>query len=51
MWDTEEHQRGAAVAAVRAREGLQGNGPLNLADERDGFQQDPTSYWLGPVSY
>lgn len=51
VWGDEEHQRDAAVAAVCAREGFQGNWPLDLADHRDRLEQNPKSYWLAPVSY
>ena len=51
VWGDEEHQRDAAIAAVRAREGFQGNWPLDLADHRDRLEQNPKSYWLAPASY
>ena len=51
VWGDEEHQRDAAIAAVRAREGFQGNWPLDLADHRERLEQNPKSYWLAPVSY
>ena len=47
----DEHQRDAAIAAVCAREGFLGKWPVDLADHRDGLEQDPKSYWLAPVSY
>ena len=50
VWGDDEHQRGAAVAAVCAREGFQRNWPLDLANHRDRLEQNPKSYWLAPVS-
>lgn len=50
-WGNDEHQRDAAIAAVCAREGFCGRWPVDLADDRDGREQDPKSYWLAPVSY
>ena len=49
-WD-DEHQRDAAVAAVCAREGFQGNWKVDLADRRSKLEQDPKNYWLAPVFY
>ena len=46
----DEHQRDAAVAAVCAREGFQSNW-VDLASDRNQFEQDPKSYWLKPVHY
>ena len=51
VWGDGEHQRDAAIAAVSAREGFQGNWPLDLADRRDRREQNPKSYWLAPISY
>ena len=51
VWGDGEHQRDAAIAAVSAREGCQGNWPLDLADRRDRREQNPKSYWLAPISY
>ena len=36
---------------VCAREGFQGNWPVDLAVHRDKLEQNPESYWLAPVSY
>lgn len=47
----DDHQRDAAIAAVCAREGFQGNWTLDLAEIRDRSEQDPRNYWLRPVSY
>ena len=47
----DDHQRDAAIAAVCAREGFQGNWPVDLADQRCRLEQDPKNYWLAPVFY
>lgn len=47
----DDHQRDAAISAVCAREGFQGNWPLDLASQRGKLEQDPKSYWLAPVFY
>lgn len=49
-WD-DDHQRDAVIAAVCAREGLRGNWPVDLADQRCTLEQDPKNYWLAPVCY
>ena len=46
-----EHERDAAIAAVCAREGFEGRWQMDLAEQRNGLEQDPKSYWLAPVSY
>ena len=46
-----EHERDAAIAAVRAREGFEGRWRTNLAKERYRLEQDPQSYWLKPMFY
>ena len=51
VWGDEEHQRDAAIAAACAREGFQGNWPLDLTDHRDRLEQNPESQWLTLVSY
>ena len=49
-WD-DDHQRDAVIAAVCAREGFQGNWPVDLAVRRCALEQDPKNYWLAPVCY
>lgn len=46
-----EHERDALMAAIAAREGFCGRWPRDLAIDRLPSEQDPTSYWLGPVHY
>lgn len=47
----DDHQRDAAIAAVCAREGFEGRWRIDLAEERDGVEQDPRDYWLAPMHY
>lgn len=47
----DDHQRDAVIAALCAREGFQGNWPVDLADQRYTLEQDPKNYWLAPVCY
>lgn len=47
----DEHQRDAVIGAICARDGFMGRWAIDLADYRDGLEQDPKSYWLAPVSY
>jgi len=46
-----EHERGALLAAVAAREGYQRKWTRDLARERSQSEQDPASLPWGPVSY
>jgi predicted nuclease with RNAse H fold len=46
-----EHERDATMAAIAAREGYEGRWTRDLSLERHPSEQDPKSYWLGPVSY
>ena len=46
-----EHERDAAIAAVCAREGLEGRWRTDLAKKRDACEQDPQAYWLAPMHY
>ena len=46
-----EHERDAAISAVCAREGFERRWLTNLADQRDGREQNPQGYWLKPVFY
>jgi predicted nuclease with RNAse H fold len=46
-----EHESDALIAAVAAREGLEGRWPLDLSTSRFTSEQDPMSFWLAPVSY
>ena len=46
-----EHERDAAVAAVRAREGFEGRWSTDLAKQRDRGEQNPRAYWLAPMVY
>lgn len=47
----DEHQRDAVMAAIAAREGFEGRWPLDLSHARLASEQDPATYWLGPVHY
>jgi predicted nuclease with RNAse H fold len=46
-----EHERDATMAAIAAREGFEGRWTRDLSLVRHPSEQDPKSYWLGPVSY
>jgi predicted nuclease with RNAse H fold len=46
-----EHVRDAILAAVAAREGFESRWTHDLSMDRYICEQDPKSYWLGPVSY
>jgi len=48
---TTEHARDALIAAVGAREGFEERWTDDLAKTRLTGEQDPSSYWLGPVHY
>jgi predicted nuclease with RNAse H fold len=48
---TTEHESDALIAAVAAREGLEGRWALDLSSDRFESEQDPTSFWLAPVVY
>ena len=50
IWQN-EHERDAAIGAVCAREGFEGRWQTDLAEQRDGPEQDPRSYWLAPMCY
>ena len=45
------NERDALIAAVAAREGFQGRWSHDLSVDRHPGEQDPRSYWLGPVHY
>ncbi len=46
-----DHERDALFAAISAREGFEGRWPIDLSIKRLKSEQDPKTYWLGPVSY
>ena len=46
-----EHERDAIFAAIAAREGFSGRWTQDLARKRSASEQDPESYWLGPIHY
>ena len=46
-----EHERDAVMAAIAAREGFEGRWNRDLSLNRLPSEQDPKSFWLGPVSY
>lgn len=46
-----EHERDAVISAVCAREAETGRWNTDLAQDRLPTEQDPSSYWLGPVRY
>ncbi len=46
-----EHERDAAIAAVCAREGFERRWPGDFAKDRYDSEEDPESYWLGPMHY
>ncbi len=46
-----EHERDAIMAAIAAREGLEGRWTQDLSVMRHKCEQDPKNHWLGPVSY
>ena len=46
-----EHEHDARMAAIAAREGYQGRWKRDLSLDRHPSEQDPKTYWLGPVNY
>ncbi|MEZ6232906.1 MAG: hypothetical protein R3B68_01840 [Phycisphaerales bacterium] len=46
-----EHECDAVLSAVAAREGFSGRWSTDLSEKRDRSEQDPQTYWLGPVRY
>ena len=52
-WSGNEDEQDAAIAAVCAREGFNGQWRTDLAAERcrHESEQDPKSYWLKPMHY
>lgn len=46
-----EHERDAILAAIAAREGFEGRWKRDLSLDRHASEQNPESYWLGPVNY
>lgn len=46
-----DHERDAYMCAVAAREGRMGRWSRDLSLDRYRSEQDPKTYWLGPVSY
>ena len=46
-----EHERDAVISAFAAREGFEGRWKIDLTDVRRDSEQDPKSYWLGPICY
>jgi predicted nuclease with RNAse H fold len=46
-----DHERDACLAAIAAREGFEGRWKRDLSLDRQPSEQDPKTYWLGPVHY
>ena len=46
-----EHERDALIAAISAREGFEDRWEYDLSLDRDDGEQDPVTYWIGPVHY
>lgn len=46
-----EHERDAVLSAVAAREGFSGRWDRDLTEFRSLSEQDPKTFWLGPIHY